>query len=79
MIVIPSDIREGDFIYLSFSPFKIQQNGKGSKSSVPECEYKVEKFDGKYLSVVSTSGQYSLIFTKDMLDNWYGTCRKAKS
>ena len=72
MIEITENIKAGDLVYAWFSP----QKEKTKKPT--ENEYRIGFVDENRLKVESTSGDYSMIFDKEIIETWFGNIRKVK-
>lgn len=72
MIEITENIKAGDLVYAWFS----SQKEKTKKPT--ENEYRIGFVDKNRLKVESTSGDYSMIFGKELIETWFGNIRKVK-
>ena len=72
MIEIRDDVNTGDMVYFWFSTF----NDKKNKNKPKEVEMRVLEKSDDYLKVQSITGGYHMIFNKEQIQSWYGSCRK---
>jgi hypothetical protein len=72
MIDIADNLKTGDLVFAWFSATK-EKNKKPS-----ENEYRIGGIEKNYLKLESISGNYSMIFGKELIETWFGNVRKSK-
>jgi len=73
MIVAEKNLKPGDFVYAWYS-YKPEKDQKRHS----EVEYRIGEISKDRIKLESTSGNYSIIFSKELIENWFGNVRKAK-
>jgi hypothetical protein len=73
MIEVSNDVKAGDRVFAWFSFVKPKDSKKPD-----EVEYRLGESKQGWLKLEAPEGGYHLVFTKELLETWYGRIRKAK-
>lgn len=72
MIDVEKGLADGDIVYAWYS-YKQESDPKRRK----EIEYRLLEHSNERLKLGSIGGNYSIIFTKELIESWHGGVRGA--